>query len=285
MSKSKGRTNWRNVLVGVIAALLVCTGVAQIGSNGELIPGVLQHSSVTNVDSGNTDASNSSVEKDDSSYVAHDWNVNEAPDGYVVRGKAVIDYNVSPGEFHYNGLDSLGRTTYAVASITKSVYDKELGEGREKFGSDADKISGWGHNSKAEIVWSNNQVYKDYGFNRSHLIADSLGGEGKRENLVTGSRFQNVGCDNNGGMAYSENEARKWLSNAGNSDYLYYCATPVYVGDELVPRSVYVDIASSDGTIDQHIEVFNVTGDVKNGVTIDYLTGYLQKDGKNIEKK
>lgn len=39
--------------------------------------------------------------------------------------------------------------------------------------------------------------------------------------------------------------------------YAYYAATPAYVGDELAPRSVFVDVLSSDSSINDHVEAYN----------------------------
>lgn len=238
---------------------------------------------VSSSDSNNTSTQETTTaESVSADYTAHDWNSSDAPNAYTVRGEAILSYDVNVGEFHYEGLDSNGRTLYAVAKLTKEVYQKELNEDREDFGSDADKISGWGHNVKTTITWPNGKTYNGYAFNRSHLIADSLGGDGARYNLVTGTRYQNVGYDNNGGMAYAEEKAREWLSTAGDDEYLYYSATPIYVNDEIVPRSVYVDILSSDGELNEHIEVYNVTGDTN--ITLDYSSGYLiNSDGTKIE--
>ena len=112
-------------------------------------------------------------------------------------------------------------------------------------------------------------------YNRSHLVADSLGGAAKRVNLITGTRPQNclTGKGRIGGMAYAETKARDYL-NAHHDGTLYYCAIPVYVGDELVPRSVYVEMKSSDGSIDESIEVFNAV----NGYTINYSDGTFSKN-------
>lgn len=45
-----------------------------------------------------------------------------------------------------------------------------------------------------------------------------------------------------------------------------YVATPLYEGDELVPRSVIVDVRSSDGHIDEELETYNAC----KGEDIDY---------------
>ena len=69
-------------------------------------------------------------------------------------------------------------------------------------------------------------------------------------------------------MAYAEGLARDWLWD-NRDGTVYYAATPVYEGDELVPRSVFVDVLSSDGELDLEVEVFNAAA----GFEIDYATG------------
>lgn len=199
--------------------------------------------------------------------------MDQYPDYYRIAGKAVIDSDVQPGNIEYTGLDSLGRTLRVNGNITYKMVEESKGW-REKFDSDADKISGWGHNEKVAIDMANGKTYHGYMYNRSHLVADSLGGAAKRVNLVTGTRTQNVGANNGkGGMAYAETKARDYL-NAHHDGTLYYCAIPVYVGDELAPRSVYVEMKSDDGSIDESIEVFNTA----NGYTINYSDGTFSKN-------
>lgn len=71
-----------------------------------------------------------------------------------------------------------------------------------------------------------------------------------------------------GGMAYTETLARDWL-DAHPDGTIVYMATPNYQGDELLPRTVTVDIRTSDGAIDQHVTVYNTA----DGYGIDYLHG------------
>lgn len=207
-------------------------------------------------------------------YDATTWDENVYPNYVRDAGPAIVDTDVPEGgTIHYGGLDSLGRTQAAVGIITYKMYSDSKGW-REKFGSDADNISGWGHNAKVAISMPNGKIYNGYMYNRSHLIADSLGGKAERENLVTGTRTQNVGAnDGKGGMAYTETMARDWISSHQDGT-IYYKVTPVYVGSELVPRSVYVDIKTSDGSIDKHVEVYNTA----KGYTIDYMTGEFSKN-------
>lgn len=203
------------------------------------------------------------------------WDAVKYPDYVRVDGPAIgSDQAPAAGTIEYGGIDEQGRTLAATGTITYQMVEKSRGW-RQEFSDDADDMSGWGHNAKVTIDLGDGKSYRGYLYNRSHLIADSLGGDASRHNLVCGTRTQNVGKnDGQGGMAYTETLARDWL-NAHHDGTVYYKATPVYVESEIVPRSVYVDIKTSDGTIDQHVEVFNCAA----GYEVDYLTGSFKKNG------
>ena len=209
------------------------------------------------------------------------WSLAAYPDYVAVSGKANFDGVTIPaaGEIVYAQPDQLGRSGQAVGVITKALRDQ--GSARER--DMPDTITGWpSHNPKVSINLTDqatcglpkserpkNTCYSGYLFNKSHLIAKSLGGEDIAENMVTGTRTQNVGRNQPaGGMAYTETEARDWLDK-NPSGTVTYVATPVYQGDELLPRVVTVDIRTSDGSIDQHVIVFNTA----NGFDIDYANG------------
>jgi len=102
------------------------------------------------------------------------------------------------------------------------------------------------------------------------------------DNLTTGTRMQNVGSTQvggqySGGMAYIEVLARAHLDSVrGGACPLYYAATPRFEGDELIPRTVIVDILSCDKTIDMRVEVLNAA----NGYSIDYVTGEYFRTGQ-----
>lgn len=189
-------------------------------------------------------------------------------DYYTVDGSA--DFTGAaipePGVIVYGTPDMLGRSTRAVGNITKALRDG--GSDRER--DMPDDITGWpDHNPKVSIDLGDGDAYHGYLFNRSHLIAKSLGGEDIPENMVTGTRTQNVGRNQPpGGMAYTETLARDWL-DAHPDGTVLYMATPNYTGDELLPRTVTVDIRTSDGAIDQHVTVYNTA----DGYGIDYLHG------------
>ena len=195
------------------------------------------------------------------------WSEEEAPNYYRIVGPAVIDIELEPGEIAYSGLDLLGRSGRASACVTFSMM--QVGLDRDREGMASIHPSGWGHNAEVDIELMDGRVYHGYMFNRSHLIAKSLGGSEIRENLITGTRMQNVG-DNSpaGGMLFCEQVACDWLVR--NPDgWVLYSATPVYEGDELLCRSVIVDMRSSDGALDMQVEVYNAA----LGFEIDYATG------------
>lgn len=214
------------------------------------------------------------------------WDAQAYPNCYRIVGKAVVDRDVEAGTIEYDGFDSLGRTQRAVGNITKQMVDESAGW-RAEFKSDVDTITGWkGNNHKIRVTLPNGKGYSGYCYNRSHLVGDCLGGyehvynadgtidesasKSEKQNLVTGTRMQNVGQDGKGGMSYCENLVMDYLKAHPNVT-VYYSATPVYDGNDLVCRSVFVDIKSSDGGLDQEVEVFNA----ESGCTIDYTTGKL----------
>ncbi|MBM6773993.1 DNA/RNA non-specific endonuclease [Olsenella profusa] len=201
------------------------------------------------------------------------WDAEAYPEYYRVLGPAVVSDEPAPGEARYEGLDDLGRTGAVTATVTYDMM--EAGSDRERADISDIHPSGWGHNEEVDIPMPDGTSYHGYLFNRSHLLAKSLGGADAAENLVTGTRTQNVGDNHgqDGGMAYAEGLAREWL-RAHPDGTVYYRATPVYVGSELVPRSVVVDVRSSDGSLDQEVEVFNAA----TGFKIDYATGAFTAD-------
>lgn len=86
----------------------------------------------------------------------------------------------------------------------------------------------------------NNQMvqlngYRGYLYNKSHLLAWSLGGDMQTHNVILGTRAQNVGTNNQrdpGGMAYTEALTRNYL-NSHRDDAVAYQAIPVYVRIEI----------------------------------------------------
>ena len=217
------------------------------------------------------------------------FDIERFPNYYRIIDEPVkVDVSVPAGSIQYGGIDELGRTMRAVGNITYNMVAESSGW-RAAFKADADQISGWGNNAKASIPLYNGDVYNGWFWNRSHLIADSLGGfehvytpsgeldqaasASERRNLICGTRMQNVGTNNAGGsgyggMAYFERMVVDYLEGHQECS-IWYSADPIYEGDELIPRSVIVKAKSCDGGLNVQAEVFNAA----YGYEIDYSTG------------
>lgn len=212
---------------------------------------------------------------------------------YRVKGKAVVEKQLQPQQVQYGKLDDKGRTTGAWALVTYDMYDHSAGV-RLKKESGKDPSGYAGNNKEVPITYEHGgyapMTYNGYFYNRSHLIGDLLGGRFFTNNVVTGTRMQNVGWNKAsgttpGGMQYTETLASDHFDKlaAKNASLpqqnwqqcnLYYAAVPNYVGDELVPRTVTVDIVNCDKTIDERVIVSNIAP----GYTIDYMTGEFRKE-------
>lgn len=108
-------------------------------------------------------------------------------------------------------------------------------------------------------------------YNKSHTIAWSLGGDMETHNVTLGTRAQNVGSGNKGGMAYAEHMVRDTV-NAQQETKIYYHVEPMYKGSELVPRGSRVraySVNDNGKTVNLDIWVFNT----QDGFLVDYLTG------------
>lgn len=161
----------------------------------------------------------------------------------------------------YSGLDELGRPSWVFSCITSEQYKLEKTKPRQEIKVDP---VGWVKPNPRVILSDGKNTYKGFLYNRSHLLADSLGGDPIKENLITGTRLQNVGWNkkgSEGGMAYGETLARDWLNK--NKGYLQYEVICHYEGKDLLSDYQIVNIKSSDGTLDLQIKVFNGLGNVK----------------------
>lgn len=198
------------------------------------------------------------------------FNEKTYPDFYKVIGKAKIEKNIDPGKIIYSGFDNKNRTLSVYANLTNSNF--KYGQRPRKNINDINP-SGWSENKEVIINFIDGTTYRGWFYNRSHLLAHSLGGDDEDYNLITGTRPQNVGKNNRkGGMQYTETLAYNYLANNKNG-VIYYSATPNYTKDELVPRTVTVNIKSDDDSIDQCVIIYNVAP----GYAIDYATGNFTK--------
>ncbi|HEM3517210.1 TPA: DNA/RNA non-specific endonuclease [Streptococcus suis] len=183
------------------------------------------------------------------------------------------------GEF-----DTLGRATSAHIQLQDKDEPKKRREPRIKF-----TPVGW-HNYK---IAYGNQGKKSWLFNRGHLIGYQFSGltdEGK--NLVPLTAWTNSGNykgtddSNFEGMLYYENRLDSWLANHPHF-WLDYKVTPIYSGDELIPRKIslqYVGLDESGNLINinlgspkESVDGYGITtvilDNYSKNATIDYLKG------------
>lgn len=202
---------------------------------------------------------------------------------------------------NYDNLDELGRGQTVTGLVTNKIvtqrsskYMKDHGilYGNEKiyerppFPSyvhvSGEYSDGWFDNEKQRWkgTTSNNGqtnlgTYKGWLYNKSHTLGWSLGGDMETHNVTLGTRSQNVGSGQDGGMAHAESEVRDAVYAHKNAK-IYYQATPVYKNNELVPRGTHVraySVNDSGKTLNLNIWVFNT----QNGVNVDYKNGQWKK--------
>lgn len=152
--------------------------------------------------------------------------------------------------FSYGGQDVYGRATSAIATVSKD----DLVSSETRKGIELPNPKGWVGRSKGGI------------YDRSHLIAYTLGGKNDLENLVTGTVSFNQKY-----MTQVEGDVRDYIKSSGHS--VLYRVTPYYRGDELVPIGVLME-ATDGSSFKRNRFVYNV----QDGFTIDYKTGEVKEN-------
>lgn len=181
---------------------------------------------------------------------------------------------------YYKPLDKKGRTMSVVSSITNDSLKKI--KKRPAFKSriilpgqyrgatfDGEK---WIKNGSE----SNNQNINGWVFNKSHLLAYSLGGDNEVHNLIWGTREQNAGTNETksaGGMLYIENITRKYIRENKDSNILYQ-VIPIYQKSKhIVPRYVYVQATDLNNKSKFNMAILTIN--TTNRGNINYEKGYL----------
>lgn len=191
---------------------------------------------------------------------------------YEVMGKATFTKtcNIPAGGYNYMGvINGAGQVGNACAKVTE----------KHKRVDPIDDPAGYKGNSGKSVIPAldpNRNDYRGYFYNRSHMISAALGGSPKAENLITGTRMQNVGEGNQGGMRYTESKVEDYLeSGKAEKCPVTYEVTPHYRNTtDAVPTWVEVNMQSCDKSIDEKVATFNDA----NGHYIDYATGKWSKN-------
>lgn len=178
--------------------------------------------------------------------------------------------HLKSGDYHFAS-DAQGRAGTARAVLTYGEYADSQGS---RQGNPLEP-NGWPtDNPRVAISYVfTGRTYHGYLYNRSHSIGDSLLGAKSytsENNFTTGTRPQNVGADQDGGMRYAEETAEDyWKANPNTNDTIQYETTPLYYHSETIPRGSIVDIKSSDGQVNTAVAVINSA----EGIKINYNTG------------
>ncbi|WP_226319338.1 DNA/RNA non-specific endonuclease [Lactococcus lactis] len=178
--------------------------------------------------------------------------------------------NLKVGKYKFEA-DDKGRSGTARAVLTYSQYKHSKGK---RQGQPLNPPAWPSSNPKIAITFSlTERTYHGYLYNRSHSIADSLLGEGSytsQYNFTTGTRSQNVGANQDGGMRYAEELVENyWKKHPNTKKTISYQTTPVYNGNETIPRGSIVDIKSSDSKLNTEVIIINSA----EGLEIDYASG------------
>lgn len=191
----------------------------------------------------------------------------------------------------YPDLDKLGRAGQVTALVTHDAVESHSSKSQKRPSFDYDvHLAGEykdGVYDPVKQTWkgenSNNKItqlegYRGYLYNKSHSLAWSLGGDMETHNLTLGTRAQNVGSNKDsegGGMGYPETQIRNVIYDNPEVK-IFYEITPVYNGDELVPRGSHVRAYSinDDGqTLNLNVWIANK----QEGVEINYKDGTHSK--------
>ncbi|MFI3201603.1 MAG: DNA/RNA non-specific endonuclease [Eubacteriales bacterium] len=155
---------------------------------------------------------------------------------------------------YYSELDYLGRCGIAIASIGMDLMPVEQRESISQV-----TPSGW-ENMEYD------HVSGGYLYNRCHLIGFQLAGENANDkNLITGTRSFNYE-----GMLPFENIVADYVVETNY--HVMYRVIPVYQGDDLVARGVFMEAYSVEDEgegVCFHVFVHNV----EEFIEIDYATG------------
>jgi DNA/RNA non-specific endonuclease. len=183
---------------------------------------------------------------------------------YVIAKATKLNANVNSAPYATNKPnDKLGRAVMGDALLNKST---RIYQSRDKTGNTQ---------TIKPVGFMNKRINGTYVYNRGHLLGYALVGglhkfnasEANRQNIVTQTAWANQSQSTTAkGQNYYEGIVRKALDQ---NKTVRYRVTPVYNGNELVPRAMHMEAKSRDGKINFNVLVPNV----QPKITIAYTTG------------
>lgn len=281
------------IAVTLLSTLLALTGCAQVKDHIDLKKQD-DKSQTVKVDPPSVESHNQWIKQATAAYDKDKDDINNItkhPEYYKeVKPFITTNYKITTREqwTSYNKLDALGRATMATGLIKKDTLLAQKDLGRPPFASSLviagertpsrftgewEKVAGSKSNNQKVNLKMAKSSYNGWLYNKSHLLAWSLSGDMNDHNLILGTRAQNVGSNYSkdpGGMSYIETKTRDYLY-ANNKAMVLYTAIPVYQGDELLPRAVYVEVYDIDNP--SKFSIGTWTSNQQQGVSINYNTG------------
>lgn len=272
MKKNRRKQGKKNSLISVIVVVLAI--IAGVTGHGQIFDSHNDNSARTEqTDHQNTSTQQSKVKSGDVDSLAKlNYQAGQNP-VEVVNNDVPTDLpktNYNRGYIEYSNLDGLNRTGTATAYLTKN----NLGHSSERD-AQSFRPTGW-HNQPKTV--NGKRVFPQ---NRGHLIAYTItfniasdgeprsgeeGSEDNPKNLFTQSAYSNQRL-----MQETEEMVRNSLSR-GNK--VIYKVTPIFRGNELMARGVWVRAQSADGSMHFNRYIFNVQPDL----SFDYVTGQSKID-------
>lgn len=205
------------------------------------------------------------------------WEEYSTPDGLGRSGRVQALVTYDGALKHSKGYLKKHGGTYdgkAIQDRPPFPYNVHVsGEYQDGIYDSASEVWDGENSNNAQVEFANGN--NEWIYNKSHSLAWSLGGDMETHNVTLGTRYQNVGTDREGGMAYAETKVKDAVYD-NHDTKVYYDVKPVYQDKELVPRGSHVRAYSvnDDGkSVNLNVWVFNT----QEGFDINYKDGSFEK--------
>lgn len=210
--------------------------------------------------------------KQKASLAGMDYQLGQGVVVYVNNGRSTLNpKSWTSNHMIYQNLDQLGRN-----SASNTAFIERRNHADTSLRSDQTvQPSGWHDNYAGNLV-----------YNRGHLIAYSLtgginpqtgkyvpgtvGDQDNPRNLFTETDFVNQEV-----QTLYETQVRHAIEQGRK---VIYQATPIFRGNELVPRGINLQAISTDGRLDFNVYLFNV----EPGIKINYQNGTYIRDSRIV---
>lgn len=180
---------------------------------------------------------------------------------YIINGdkpkfSSVDISRAQSNTYLYDGLDDKGRARRVLAVVGPNTLEEASDESISNI-----TPTGWKQKSYDRISGSQSAAL----YNRSHLLARSLGGENATGNIVTGTNYMNQ-------IGMQENEKLILDYVRGTGNHVLYRVTPIYKGNNNVCSGVQMEAYSIEDS-GKGVCFNRYCYNVQPGIKIDYYSG------------